>query len=58
MLIGVVQNPTYIEQLVLLRFAMPVNKLDNSQGYTREDVNLRDDIKKLDDWIEGVDEFF
>ena len=55
MLIGVVQNPTYIEQLVLLRFAMPVN---NSRGYTREDVTLQDDIKKLDDWIEGVDEFF
>lgn len=59
-LIGVVGNPTYIEQLVLLRFNMvnKLNSLDESDGYTREDENLQDDIKKLDDWIEGVDEFF
>tara|TARA_B110001469_G_C9621255_1_gene309634 strand:- start:266 stop:1840 length:1575 start_codon:yes stop_codon:yes gene_type:complete len=58
LLIGVVQNPTYIEQLVLLRFIMPANKLDKSKGYTKEDLTLQEDIKKLDDWIEGVEYFF
>jgi hypothetical protein len=59
-LIGIVGNPTYIEQLTLLRDNMvtKLNSLDQSQGMTREDVTLKEDIEKLKAWIEGVEGYF
>ena len=59
-LIGIVGNPTYIEQLTLSRDNMvtKLNSLDESEGYTREDVTLKENIEKLDDWIEGIEEYF
>jgi len=35
-----------------------LNSLDESEGYTREDVTLKENIEKLDDWIEGIEKFF
>lgn len=60
MLIGVVGNPTYVEQLRELRDSMvrKLNSLDKSVGYTREDFKLVENIEKLDNWIEGVEKYF
>ena len=36
-------------------------KLDNinsSQGITRDEVMLKENINKLKEWIQGIDEYF
>ena len=60
MLIGIVGNPTYVAQLKesLIHKEVKFDSLDQSQGMTREDVTLKEDIEKLKAWIEGVEGYF
>lgn len=60
MLIGIVGNPTYVAQLKesLIHKEVKFDSLDQSQGLTREDVKLKEDIENLKAWIEGVERYF